>query len=476
VIFCSSSFGQIHDSLAHYLKIAGENNPALRAAFYVYEAALEKIPQAGAFQDPQLDIGLFLEPMEIVTGLQVGQFQIMQMFPWFGTRKAARTEAEHMAKMAFEQFREARDQLFFDVYTQWFKLCRLQQQLNNNRESKEFLLQLEELALKKFSSPNNNSTSGSMSVKPDASSGAGNKQGMSSGGNSMKGMTMGNTAATQSVQGSMVIPSQGNMAQMGSSSSSMVDLLNIRLEVAELDNNIESILSQIDAEKVGFNVLLNRSFGSEIIIPDSLEQIPFLLDLENSMQTIRAQNPMLGMITEEESTFKAKTEMDKKMSYPMFGIGLQYMLINKKPVPETDHNNNMSSMNGKDMFMPMVSISIPFFRKKYNAQQRENELLQKASHEKYINTLNMFEAELHSTKNQLENAAKKITLYHKQSELVRTTLNLMLQEFASGKGDLSNVIQVQRQLLDYLLKKGEAIVDYNIMVANVQKLISIKGK
>jgi outer membrane protein TolC len=128
------------------------------------------------------------------------------------------------------------------------------------------------------------------------------------------------------------------------------------------------------------------------------------------------------------------------------------------------------------MFMPMLSISIPIFRSKYNAQQRENELMQKASREKYNNTLNMFEAELHSTKNQLDNATRKITLYHTQSELVRTTLNLMLQEFASGKGDLSSVIQVQRQLLSYLLKKEEAIIDYNMMVANVQKLISTNDK
>jgi outer membrane protein TolC len=184
---------------------------------------------------------------------------------------------------------------------------------------------------------------------------------------------------------------------------------------------------------------------------------------------------MLGMIVEEEATFKAKAKMDKKMSYPMFGIGLQYMLINKKPVSEMDHTT-MSSMNGKDMLMPMLSMNIPIFRNKYNAVQRESELLQKASREKYINTLNMFEAELHITKNQLDNAARKITLYQTQSELVRTTLNLMLQEFASGKGDLSNVIQVQRQLLDYSLKRVEAIVDYNMMVANVQKLISTNEK
>jgi len=470
LIFCSSSFGQMLDKLTYYMEIAGKNNPALRAAFHVYEATLQKVPQATkTFQDPQLNVGFFLEPMEIVSGKQVAQFQIMQMFSWFGTTKAIRTEAEHMAKMAFEEFREARDQLFFDVYVEWFTLCRLQQQLNNNQENKELLLQLEELALKKFASPNS-AISGSTYPKTETPSTTGNMQEMSGGG-TMKGMNIGNTTVTQSGQSSM--PMQGNMSQMGSSSG-MADLLSIRLEIAELDNNIENIQSQIEVEKVRFNALLNRPSSTEIMIPDySLEQIPFSLDMEKSMQSIRTQNPMLGMITQEEATFKAKIEMDKKMSYPMFGVGLQYMLINKKP--ETDHNT-MNSMNGKDMFMPMLSMSIPIFRNKYNAQQRESELLQKASREKYNNTLNMLEAELHNTKNQLDNAKRKIILYGTQSELVRTTLKLMLQEFSSGKGDLSSVIRTQRQLLNYLLKKEEAIIDYNMMVANVKKLISISDK
>ncbi|MDR1610765.1 MAG: transporter, partial [Candidatus Symbiothrix sp.] len=81
------------DSLPGYLQIAAENNPGVKADFLVYQAALQKVPQAGALQDPQLDFGFFLQPMEIIDGKQVADIKLMQMFPWFGTRKAARTEA-----------------------------------------------------------------------------------------------------------------------------------------------------------------------------------------------------------------------------------------------------------------------------------------------------------------------------------------------------------------------------------------------
>ena len=89
---------QTADSLSHYLKIAASNNPGVKADFMVYKASLQKIPQAGAYQDPELEMGFFLEPMDIIGGKQVAEFKLMQMFPWFGTKKAAQTEATHMAK------------------------------------------------------------------------------------------------------------------------------------------------------------------------------------------------------------------------------------------------------------------------------------------------------------------------------------------------------------------------------------------
>lgn len=53
-----------------------------------YKASLQKIPQAGAYQDPNLEMGFFLEPMDIIGGKQVAEFKLMQMFPWFGTKKS----------------------------------------------------------------------------------------------------------------------------------------------------------------------------------------------------------------------------------------------------------------------------------------------------------------------------------------------------------------------------------------------------
>jgi outer membrane protein TolC len=468
------------DSLPHYLKIAGQNNPEVKAAFLRYEASVQKMTQMGAYEDPQLEIGFFLEPMDIMGGREIAQFQLMQMFPWFGTKKAARTEAQHMAKMTFEEFRDVRDNLFLEIYTQWYILCALRQKQINSEKNRQLLQQLETLALQKFASGGSITGKTEKGEKGILKKESGKKQA------SMAGMNMGMNTSTD---GSSVVAGNTGSTMgmnMGGASSGMSEVLRIQLESIESESNIESILSELIAAKARFNALLNRRPESEIVIPSEFFQTLYPFDIIALLQTMKKQNPMLGMIYEESLAYKAKGEMEKKMSYPMFGLGLQYMLIGKTPTNNASPNTTMSSndhtgggisapntmpdMNGKDMIMPMISVSIPIFRSKYKAAQKESRLLHQASEEKYFNTQNMLEAALYQFKHQLDDAQRKIELYRKQSELAHTTYELILGEFASGKSDLGAVIQVQRQLLDYQIKEAEAIATYNTVAANIQKL------
>lgn len=122
------AYSQPADSLGYYLELAARNNPQINADFSLYKASLEKVPQAGAYPDPELEIGFFLKPMEILSGKQIADFTLMQMFPWFGTRKAARNEATEMARMAYEQFRNSRNNLYYEVKSQWYQLCNISEQ------------------------------------------------------------------------------------------------------------------------------------------------------------------------------------------------------------------------------------------------------------------------------------------------------------------------------------------------------------
>ncbi|MDR2682469.1 MAG: TolC family protein [Dysgonamonadaceae bacterium] len=449
------------DSLNHYLQTAAQNNPAVRAAFFTYEAALQKAPQAGALDDLRLDMGFFLQPMELAEGRQIGQIQWMQMFPWFGTKKAARTEAQHMAQMAFEEFREAKDNLYLEIYTQWYVLGALKQKLSHNAANRQLLRQLEELALRQFAAGATGASVESATTSTGSPSLAGTAT-MSG----MSGMSGSAPPASAPMESKSAMP-------MGNASSGLSEVLRIQLEAAELDNSYESLLSELAAGKARFNALLNRPADSEVQVPDSVWPLYFPVAIEQWTADIQTQNPMLAMLKEEALAYRSQEEMVKKMSYPMFGIGIQYMLIAKKPETMDAHGASaMSAMNGKDMLMPMLSLSLPVYRSKYKAARKEVQLLQSANREKQADTFNRLQADLWQRKHQLDDAARKIALYRKQAGLAQTTYNLAVQELISGKNSLGDVLQIQRQLLDYQLKTAEATADYNTMVATIRKILS----
>ena len=75
------------DSLINYLEMAAKNNPTVLQRYNEYQASLQKVPQVGSLPDPQLEMGVFLSPMELISGNQVADIKLMQMFPWFGVIK-----------------------------------------------------------------------------------------------------------------------------------------------------------------------------------------------------------------------------------------------------------------------------------------------------------------------------------------------------------------------------------------------------
>lgn len=451
------------DSLAHYLNVAAQNNPTIKAEFLTYKASLERVPQASPIPDPQLEMGFFLKPMEIIDGKQIANFQLMQMFPWFGTRRAARNEATEMARMAYEKFRETRDNLFFEVKNSWYTLQNLQQQLTNIRENRVLLVALKELSTNRFAAP---SVSGSAKTSAQSIPATSPTQPAASGG--MAGMEGATGSSVQPQQAQSMGQMSGGGAMSGGTGGGMSDVLRIELELNELEEQEQALLSQITTAKARFNSLLSRSAQEAVILPDSISQRVFSLDDDFIMETIRRQNPMLAMANAEADAYKAKLEMDKKMGLPMLGIGLQYSVIGKR----MDMGIPISDMNGKDMIMPMVTVSIPIWRKKYTAAQNESRFMRQAAEQKHQSTLDNLTSEYISIREQLADAQRKVMLYEKQRRLAEATYQLSLREYAAGMSSISNVLDIERQLLEYKFKRSSAVATYNTVVAMIENLLS----
>ena len=450
------------DSLLYYLELAAKNNRTVVQRYTEYQAALQKVPQIGSLPDPELSMGVFLSPMELVSGNQVADIRLMQMFPWFGVLKNAKDEMSLMAKAKYELFRDAKLQVFYDVQRTWYNLYKTQQDIRISEKNIEILRTLERLTLVKYKvSPaggsNSSSSAGNMSNNATQNSSSGSSGMSSMGGNS------GNDQSVIANNQSSAMQSISMSSQVGG--SGLADLYRIQIEIGELDNSISLLKNQQNTIIAKFNSYLNRPVKTLISVPDTLEPDTLGISLLTVSDSILVKNPMLSMLQYEQQSLDARKRMVSRMGYPMVGLGVNYSLINENEM-------STSTMNGKDMIMPMVTVTLPIYRKKYKAMQTETDLMKSATELGYEATANSLHTEYYEAMQLYQDAQRRMKLYENQSLLAKKSLDIMIKSFSASGSGLTDILRIQQQILDYEFKQVEAIVDYNTSIAWLKRLMA----
>lgn len=461
VIACTISKGQKSDSLMNYLEIAAKNNPTVLQKLAEYEASLQKVPQVGSLPDPELSTGIFLSPMELVGGKQVADIRLMQMFPWFGQLKNAKDEMSLMAKAKLETLRDTKLQVFYDVQRTYFELQKIDQSIRIAEENLEILRTVERLSLVKFKSAIINSSSGSSGSS--MAQGSGDASTASSGGMAR----MGSSSAGNPAQASPTSAGMNSAPMASSGGSGLADLYQVQIEIGELENSISLLKNQQQTVAARFNSYLNRKPQTPVQLAEKLSADSLKISLQTVSDSMLQHNPMLGMLQYEQQSLDARKEMVTKMGYPMIGLGLNYSLIGKAMEVMT-----APEMNGKDMVMPMVTLTLPIYRKKYKAMQEEVKLQKTATEQGFQATANALQTEYYEAIQLFQDAQRRMKLYQNQADLANKSLNILMKSFSASGSGLTDLLRIQQQTLDYETRQIEAITDNNIAIAWLKRLMA----
>jgi len=135
---------------------------------------------------------------------------------------------------------------------------------------------------------------------------------------------------------------------------------------------------------------------------------------------------------------------NKKESAPDFGVGMQYMLYNEAP----------------NMLMPMVSLSVPIFTKKYKSISQQNQL-------KYEELSSQKQAVQNSLIAQLQTAVKSrdaarigVETQDKNLKQAKVATEILLKNYETGTINFEDVLDVQELQLKFQINRIEAIVAY----------------
>jgi len=427
------------DSLLSYLETAAANNPLVMQKLAEYQASLKRIPQAGSLPDPDLSAGIFLMPMELVNGRQYAELKLMHMFPWFGVLRNAKDEMSMMANARYEEFRNTKLMVYYEVQSTWYELYKVRKEISVAEENVDILNSIEQIALARF---------------------------RASPGEVSQAVSRGNSGNASAAGMSMSSGSSGAMGNLnGNTGSGLADLYRIQIEVAELKNKIDLLKNWEESLIARFNGYLDRPPQVPVFTTENATEDTPDMPLALLHDSFDVRNPSLAMIDFEKKAWEARERMAKGMGFPMTGLGVSYAPIGRSAM-------SASEMNGRDMIIPMISISLPIYRKKYRAMREEASLMQEAASLNRRVTATNLQTDYYEALRMYNDAQSRRELYETQFTLASRSLDLVLKGYSAATADLTDVLRLQQQTLDYHLGLVDAVADRNIAVARLNRLMA----
>jgi len=240
-------------SLEDYLRFSEQNSASLKAAFEQWKAAEEQIPQAQSLPDPQLSYGYATESTP-----QRSMFEVMQMFPWFGTIEARTDAASAMAKSADKQYETKKLAVFYEVKQAFYEYSFLASAIGITNDNLQLMRHFEEVARTKYAV----------------------------------------------------------------STTGQPDVIRAQVELATMQNDLVSWEKSRPAITARLNSLLNRPAESELPWPNSPPYKEIPIAYKQVQELIMRNNPELQSAAFDIEAAKNNEKLAKKKFYPEFGVGV----------------------------------------------------------------------------------------------------------------------------------------------------------
>ena len=149
-----------------------------------------------------------------------------------------------------------------------------------------------------------------------------------------------------------------------------------------------------------------------------------------------------------------------KQGLPKLGVGLDYVMVGKR-------SDATLTDNGRDVLMPMISITIPIFRSKYNASVKETQLMQESYSYQKEEVANGLLSNYELIWFEIKQQQQLLSLYKQQMQTLQQSLNLLYTAYGNSGKEFEEVLRMQQQLLKYQKMKATALSQYQIALAKI---------
>ncbi|RBP32951.1 outer membrane protein TolC [Oceanihabitans sediminis] len=235
--------------------------------------------------------------------------------------------------------------------------------------------------------------------------------------------------------------------------ASAVDVLKLQIRQNELQEQKEVLTQKSEGLQAALNSLLNRDYDSKVSVLSTLE-IP-QDDSYYSYDSLQVNPELLKYDKLYESVNQSEL-LNKKEGGPMIGFGVEY--INQE-------NSPMITSSYKDMVMPMVSVSIPIFNKKYKSQTIQNDLRKQEIQSQKAERLNMLKSELAKAISQRNQSRISFDTQVQNLKRAEDAEEILIKNYETGTIDFNDVLDIQELQLKFQMNQMESVKNYFVQSA-----------
>ena len=238
-----------------------------------------------------------------------------------------------------------------------------------------------------------------------------------------------------------------------------------QVELGKLEDRRLTLLDLRKPLAARLNAALGRATDAPVPWPKVGESDARQFNEAQLLEWLGETNPELrGMEFEVIGSQKA-VELARKNYKPDLTFGVDYTQTDRRGVAGL-------SGDGKDPVMATISINIPLWRKKQDASLRAAESRREASLAARSDRESLLRADLKMALHRFRDAERKIDLYRDTlTPLAEQSLSVAQQSWEAGKTDFLNVIDAERQLLEFRLQYERARASREQCAAEIEMLV-----
>ena len=232
--------------------------------------------------------------------------------------------------------------------------------------------------------------------------------------------------------------------------ASAVSVLRLQMRKNDLIELKEVLSHRYLTEQAALNSLLNRDLTIAVVLVDDL---PMPENDFNFAESDLEMHPELLKYDKLYASVVQSELLNQKGKSPMIGFGIDYIPVEKRP--DMDFSDN-----GKDIFMPMVSVSIPIFNKKFKSSSKQNELRQLEIDAQKQSQFNKLQQLMDEAVNERLASRVSFNTQLKNLEQAKNAETILIKSYESGTIDFNDVLDIQELQLKFQMGLIDAVRNY----------------